>query len=117
MVGLLAALIAVSAFLLFRDVRTFRAGGQLRTERRLRTILTGSATSTPDVEAVADWMTFDYLDRVFRLPPDYLKGALSITDARYPRMSIRRYARDAKLPFADAVTRVKDALRARPATY
>ena len=37
-------------------------------------------------------MTFDYVNTLFRLPPTYLETQLTITDPRYPRMSIGSYA-------------------------
>jgi hypothetical protein len=45
-----------------------------------------------DVGLIRPWMTFDYLDRTFNLPPAYLEKALSITDPSYPRLSIQAYA-------------------------
>ncbi len=39
-------------------------------------------------QQISNWMTFNYINKVFNLPPDYLKTQLSITDSRYPRLSI-----------------------------
>jgi len=44
------------------------------------------------VSDIHTWMTFDYLNVVFKLPTDYLKNKLSITDPRYPNIIINRYA-------------------------
>jgi len=38
-------------------------------------------------------MTFGYINNLFKLPPDFLKGKLSINDAGYPQISIRNLAK------------------------
>ena len=45
-----------------------------------------------DVGSIQTWMTFDYINHLFNLPPDYLKNSLSITNSRYPRLTIAKYA-------------------------
>lgn len=50
-----------------------------------------------DVALLRPWMTFDYVNVAFKLPPDYLKSKLGISDARYPQLSIGGYARSARL--------------------
>jgi hypothetical protein len=60
--------------------------------------------------AIATWMTFDYLNMVFKMPPDYLKNELNITDARYPRLTIKRMATDRKANAALILTGVKAAV-------
>ncbi|MFA6386170.1 MAG: hypothetical protein WCW04_00135 [Candidatus Paceibacterota bacterium] len=39
------------------------------------------------------WMTFDYVNVIFKLDPLYLKNTLVITDSKYPNISIEAYAR------------------------
>ncbi len=38
------------------------------------------------------WMTFDYVNRIFGLPPDFLKTAFSIEDPSYPKLTLSGYA-------------------------
>ena len=45
------------------------------------------------IEKIQAWMTFDYINTVFKLPPNYLKNQLGIQDTRYPYLVIDRYAR------------------------
>jgi hypothetical protein len=61
----------------------------------------------PTPASIADWMTFDYLNHVFKMPPEYLKGALKITDVRYPRLTVRGFAAGNKINVALALTQVK----------
>jgi hypothetical protein len=49
---------------------------------------------TGDAGVIRPWMTFDYIDRLFALPPQYLKAQLSISDARYPRLTVGAYANE-----------------------
>jgi hypothetical protein len=46
-----------------------------------------------DAGIIAPWMTFDYINRLFKLPPEFLKTSLVVTDSRYPQISISGYAR------------------------
>lgn len=46
-----------------------------------------------DAGLVRPWMTFDYINKIFNLPPDYLKTRLDITDPRYPKLSVSEYAK------------------------
>ena len=92
-IALLVILIAVLAFLcvlFFRDYSQLERATGMPTPAqiwRART-LTRAPLSLQDVGIVRSWMTFDYLNRVFRLPPGYLKDALHISDARYPHLSL-----------------------------
>jgi hypothetical protein len=45
-----------------------------------------------DVQMIASWMTFDYVNHVFGLPNDYLRSTFSINDTRYPHLALSRYA-------------------------
>ena len=50
-----------------------------------------------DVTSIRSWMTFDYVNKLFGLPPDYLKTTLSVIDVRYPRLSFSAYAKTSHL--------------------
>ncbi len=45
-----------------------------------------------DAGMIQGWMTFDYINRIFDLPANYLKTSLHISDIHYPRDVIFRYA-------------------------
>lgn len=47
-----------------------------------------------DVGAIRGWMTFDYVNRAFKLPAPYLQSALPVSDQNYPQLSIASYAHD-----------------------
>jgi hypothetical protein len=50
-----------------------------------------------DVNFIRSWMTFDYINKLFNIPSDYLKTHFSIMDGRYPNLSISEYAGDGHL--------------------
>jgi hypothetical protein len=51
-------------------------------------------------EEIEPWMTFAYINFVFKLPDEYLKMKLGISLDRYPNIQIARYIR---LTHADTV--------------
>ncbi|MBU6370455.1 MAG: hypothetical protein KGH93_02185 [Patescibacteria group bacterium] len=46
-----------------------------------------------DAVLVASWMTFGYVNMIFKLPPEYLQNDLAISDGGYPNVSIGHYAK------------------------
>ena len=61
--------------------------GELNIHHRNQGILSNQ------INGINTWMTFDYINVVFKLPPDYLKDRLAITDPRYPNIRIDRCAK------------------------
>ncbi len=63
-----------------------------------------------NVDTIQGWMTFDYVNKVFNLPPAYLASALNISNARYPRLLIFRYAETNHLNAKDFLAAVKNSV-------
>jgi hypothetical protein len=59
---------------------------------------------------VHSWMTFQYLNKIFALPADYLSTQLQITNAHYPRLTIASYATGAGLNESTVVSQVDTAI-------
>ena len=49
--------------------------------------------SISDVAYIAPWMTFDYITKIFMLPPSYLADNLKIQNPKYPFITISQYAK------------------------
>ena len=64
-----------------------------------------------DLSRVQGWLTFDYLNFVFRLPPTYLESKLPASDNRYPNISIDHYADRHALGHPQFLVIVKSAIR------
>ena len=60
-----------------------------------------------DAKSISSWMTFDFINRVFKLPAAYLQSSLNITDAKYPNMPLWGYARAHGLDEATFVSEVQ----------
>jgi hypothetical protein len=65
---------------------------------------------------IQDWMTFNYLNAVFKLPPTYLENTLTIQDTHYPDISIRGYARAHGIDAGTFLGEVQDTLKAYAAS-
>ena len=63
-----------------------------------------------DISAIRYWMTFDYLNKVFALPTDYLKTSLAITNPHYPRLSIIDLARSQHQDVNNVLSQVQTAI-------
>ncbi len=83
------ALLCVAA--LWRSIDSFKIENR-NGELRPQSALTRGQPPTSSI-AIGSWMTFNYLNVVFKLPPDYLRQQLAITDNRYPNVSIDAYSR------------------------
>ena len=65
-----------------------------------------------NADLIQPWMTFDYINHVFNLPPQYLQSQLRITDARYPKLSVGGLARDDnQTSTIDVLTQVINAVK------
>jgi hypothetical protein len=64
-----------------------------------------------DAAFIESWMTFDYIDYTFSLPSSYLQTSLSISDPRYPRVTIEEYAEDAHVNLAATLAATQAAVR------
>lgn len=64
-----------------------------------------------DATIIQAWMTFDYINKIFNLPADYLKTKLVIADPRYPQLSLGGYARGEHLATNTFVGSVQNAVR------
>jgi hypothetical protein len=61
-------------------------------------------------ESIQSWMTFDYINVVFKLPSAYLKSAFTITDAKYPNIRIDRYAKENHINLSEFVQRIRESV-------
>jgi hypothetical protein len=49
-------------------------------------------TKITNPSEIEPWMTFQYINFVFKLPSDYLMHSLAIMDPHYPNVQLARYA-------------------------
>ena len=94
MIALTAVLLLLTVLFVWNYAALMRARIISDREGELSAIVQhhGPLTAS-DVGLIRPWMTFDYINTLFKVPPDYLKTSLSITDASYPRLSLSGYAK------------------------
>jgi hypothetical protein len=59
-------------------------------------------------ERVKPWMTFDYINVIFKLPPNYFKDTFSITDPKYPNIRIDQYAKRNNVSLSTLLTTIRE---------
>ena len=65
-----------------------------------------------NVSVISPWMTFSYVNIIFKLPPLYLESALNISDSQYPNLIIARYAKLQKIQSDVFVGQIQSAVTA-----
>ena len=64
-----------------------------------------------DTLFIRPWMTFNYLNSLFQIPPGYLQTSLSISNIHYPNLSISTYAKAVNKDAAGVLEEVKNAIK------
>ncbi len=100
--------IVVLFILCFLEVRSFvvhvhetKESGELYLNSRHE-----RPTTSTDIEP---WMTFSYINFLFKLPPDYLMTALGLEGEHYPNIQLARYARLYERPLPELLEEVRQA--------
>lgn len=57
------------------------------------TTVTNNTTTPVAVALIRNWMTFDYINRLFNIPPSYFETRLDVAGTNYPRITIRGLAK------------------------
>ena len=70
------------------------------------------AITVADVSYIDYWMTFRYINTIFKLPDNYLKDYLSIANKTYPNISLGKYASLNKIERTMFIAKVKQAVGA-----
>jgi hypothetical protein len=96
---LTVGLLALASAMFFKRYQTLIDGGNFPNHHRH-----GAIVETGQIER---WMTFDYINRSFKLPSDYLKNELGITSMKYPRITLGRASVAQGVPVDEFVKRVK----------
>ena len=112
-IAIAAVILVVLCILLVREYRHLRRLDYVAAHGSLFSALRAHGpVGASDASSVATWMTFDYIDHLFALPPQYLQTNLSIADSRYPHLTITEYAGDQHVEQSAFLTQVQNAVRA-----
>jgi hypothetical protein len=66
------------------------------------------------VNDIGTWMTFDYINFTFKLPPDYLRNYMKIKDSRYPNIKVGHYIKENNLDPLVFMLEIKQAITIYP---
>ena len=109
-VFLLLALFSL-CFLFYREYNYLRKIDDINSYKGLiETLRNKKSLSGTDADIVQSWMTFNYLNIIFHIPPNYFKNFLVIADSRYPNLSVGKYAKSVNLSTNILITSVKEAI-------
>lgn len=104
--GIFAVLFVFVCALFVREYLLLRHSGLLRPHAPYQT-REASPRLISNIEKIESWMTFDYLSASFGIPTEVLRERLHIMNDHYPRMSIRRAARERGIPPEEYLAQVK----------
>lgn len=108
LVATLLILVVLCGFLI-REFETLQHQHLVPDESQL---MRGRVMTQTNPDFIQPWMTFDYIDLVYGLPPTYLQNALSIGSLSYPRLSISQAATAQGVSTDAFLGQVKSAVRA-----
>jgi len=105
--------LAVLLFFFVRQYQTLRRESLISArELSLMAAIKDHAHPTvSDVSAIRSWMTFDYINKLFTLPPDYLKSQLNISNSAYPKLTIGAFNKGIHANASSTLANVQDAIR------
>ena len=96
LIGILVVLSLFMVHRIVRDIRAFRhlPPSQTRHFHSVKDLYSARHMLRPETDAalIKSWMTFDFINRAYHLPPSYLKTKLNITDPSYPRLTVTKIA-------------------------
>ncbi len=96
--------------LFIKNYRHLQNSGAFRsTPHTYRQALNERAPIT-DPHAIEAWMTFDYVNKMFNLPVDFLRTEMGVTSTKYPRLTLYHEAKLQQIPEPIFLERVKNAV-------
>lgn len=113
LIAALGVVLAVLLFFLVRQYQILRRESIIsaRESWLMNALKNHPHLTASDVSFISSWMTFDYLNKLFNLPPEYLKIQLSISDPAYPKLIIGNFAKDAHRTASGTLEEVQNAVR------
>jgi hypothetical protein len=110
--AILVVILVILCVLLVQEYHRLRSLNYIAGHESLLTTLRAQGPlDAKDVSYIETWMTFDYVNHLFNIPPSYLETTLGITDSRYPRLTVGEYLeRENPGETASSLTQVRSAV-------
>ena len=113
LIAIFCIALAILLFFFVRQYQTLRRESLIsaRELSLMNAIKNHAHPTVDDVNAVRSWMTFDYINKLFSLPPNYLKGQLSISNPAYPKLTIGAFDKGIHADASSTLSNVQNAVR------
>jgi hypothetical protein len=106
--GALLVVLILLCTLLFHEYQALRQADMI--SARALWLHSRAPATASSVDSIQSWMTYDYINHIYGLPPGYLQSTLNIADTRYPRVSISESSEAQKVTAAELTIEVKSAV-------
>lgn len=104
-------LIFVLSFFLFKSFLSIRRQWMINQYRTMSDFFSSHKLSIKDIDYIENWMTFRYINNIFKIPEGYFKDKLNIKDTKYPNIPLWWYAKHNNIDPTLFLKQVKDALK------
>jgi len=107
---LVAIILFTGSFIFRRFYFINRSKTIISYKNKIQTIINQNHASltSANINLIDTWMTFRYINLIFKLPPNYLKDNLNISDKHFPNISLRGYIKNNKLDATTFLDNVKN---------
>jgi hypothetical protein len=117
LIGILTALVVILIFLILLVIHDYRRARTVDQAQTTQSALSAERKTTGplskvEVGDITGWMTFDYVNYLFNLPPAYLKSAGPVNSSLYPHLSLNSFARHSNQSRSAVVTEIQNAVTA-----
>ena len=120
LIGIATLIFCFSSFSFVRNYHKLSKEGAIKyrplseTESRnfgmASTFMKETASST-NIGLIRNWMTFDYINRLFNIPPSYFETKLNVTSTNYPRITIKSVAKQNNADQSDFILHIQNLVR------
>jgi hypothetical protein len=113
LIALFCIALAILLFFFVRQYQTLRRESLISArEMSLMTAIKDHVHPTVnDANVIRSWMTFDYINKLFTLPPNYLKNQLNISNPAYPKLTIGAFNKSIHANASSTLSNVENAVR------
>ena len=113
LIAIVGVALAVLLFFFVQQYRTLRRESLINAREAFlaATFRDHAPVTSSDASNIRTWMTFDYVNKLFSLPLNYLKSTLSISSTAYPKLTIGAFAKQTHANASSTLVNIQSAVR------